>query len=236
MTTFSLYPQILLIAIFLQSCKTADTLIDPELSEAIAWYTGSNGSIDDPRARLLLQSAASGDDPLATMWMARVYSTGRMGFIRNPGFARSIAETVIDDVERLAGSGNAEAMFLMGTAFAEGLGKPSDPVAAAQWYRQAADNGHMLAQHNLGNVYASGTGVARDDTQAVYWWRLAAQQGDAIPAYRLAVMYEQGTGTTGDSERALCWYSDAASRGYRPAIDALVRLDVNPRTSRPCTY
>lgn len=197
---------------------------DPILLEAIDWYTGVAGAVDDERARELLEEAAAGEGPLAVMWLARVHSTGRMGFPRDEERARGLARTVIRDVQRAAESGILEAVFLMGTAYAEGLGKPVDPVLAASWHRRAAERGHVLGAHNLGNAYASGRGVEEDPAQAVEWWTLAAEAGDAIPQLRLGEAYEAGRGVAPDPERAREWYERAAAAGNRQARDALERL------------
>ena len=209
--------------LILVGCVTTPSL-NPDLEEAIAWYTGAAGHVDDDRARQLLQRAAASEDTLAIMWIARVHSTGRMGFEQDLKLARQFAVNVIAEVERLANEDVAEASFLMGTAFAEGLGKILDPVAAAHWYERAALGGNMLAQHNMGNVYAAGTGVPQNDTLAVSWWRQAAEQGDAIPQFRLAVMLETGRGTALNMEAAIRWYEDSARRGYAQAQAALDRL------------
>jgi len=154
-----------------------------------------------------------------------VYSTGRMGFKADTKRASEIASRVIGTVEALAGTGNVEAQFLMGTAFAEGLGKARDDEAAVTWYRRAAEAGHLLAQHNLGNVYDSGTGVKRDPVQAVAWWRRAADQGDAIPQFQLGRSYERGVGVNKDIREALAWYRNSAARGYGRAIEAVERME-----------
>lgn len=198
--------------------------LDDDLAESILWYTGAAGHVDDERAHTLLERAAASQDTLAIMWMARVYSTGRMGFGRDYELAQRTALEVIQAVEKLAQRGSSEANFLMGTAYAEGIGKKLDPILAAQWYERAASMGNMLAQHNMGNIYASGTGVEQNDALAVSWWQQAADQGDAIPQYRLAVMYEQGRGVEQDRDEAIRWYRDSAERGYAQAQEALIRL------------
>jgi uncharacterized protein len=214
---------VFLIACSLQAC-TSVVSADPDLTEAIRWYTGEAGSVDDERARQLLERAAVDGDPLSVMWIARVYSTGRMTFPADKAKAIEIAESVITEVEQLALEGDAEANFLMGTAFAEGLGKPVNPVQAIVWYRKAAALDNTLAQHNIGNVYASGTGVLQSDSEAVTWWLLAAEKGDAIPQFRLGEMYERGMGVTQDIEEAMRWYRDSANRGNKNAEAALARL------------
>ncbi len=208
------------------ACSTSPALgPDPDLVDAIRWYTGEAGRVDDLRARNLLERALANEDALSVMWLARVYSTGRMTYEADKGRAVEIAGTVIDEVERRALAGVGEANFLMGTAYAEGLAKPVDPVEAVIWYRRAAARDITLALHNLGNVYAAGIGVPQSDAEAVRWWRLAAENGDAIPQFRLAQMYETGRGVAQNLDEALYWYRESARRGNASAAVALDRLE-----------
>jgi len=198
---------------------------DSLLLQSVEWYTGVAGRVDQGRAAELLREAAADEDPVSLMWIARVHSRGRMGFAEDPERDRAIAAGVIDRVEELAERGEAEALFLMGTAYAEGLGVESDPAEAVTWYRRAAAEEHVLAQHNLGNVYFAGEGVPQSDSLAVEWWLEAAHQGDAIPALRLGAMYEEGRGVTRDLAEARRWYRESASRGNEAAQAALQRLE-----------
>lgn len=218
---------ILLLFSPLYSCLSeSHSIVDPNLIESIRWYTGESGTVDDKKAKQLLELAATDKDPLSTMWMARVYSTGRMGFPTDKPRAQVIASSVIEQIEAIADSGVDEAQFLMGTAYAEALGKDRNDKLAAEWYRRAADNGHVLAAHNMGNSHFSGTGVSQDDAMAVFWWTQAALAGDAIVQYRLGQMYEQGRGVEINIETARSWYQDSSRRGNSNALNALEQLDI----------
>ena len=206
------------------ACFPAPAEPDPSLLEAVDWYTGVAGTVDDVRARELLEKAIDRGGPLARMWLARVHSTGRMGFPRDGERARAIAAEVIAEVERAAEAGVPEAVFLMGTAYDEGLGKPVYPVQAAAWHRRAAERGHVLGAHNLGNQYAAGRGVEEDHALAADWWLRAAERGDAITQLRLGEAYEAGRGVEQDLERAREWYGRAAASGNAQAREALERL------------
>ncbi len=206
------------------ACVPAPAEPHTALVEAIDHYTGVAGAVDDGRARELLEQAAATGDPLAVMWMARVHSTGRMGYPRDEERAREIAAGVIRKVQRAAESGVIEAVFLMGTAYDEGLGKPVDLVLAASWHRRAAERGHVLGAHNLGNNYAEGRGVGEDPAQAVEWWTRAAERGDAITQLRLGEAYEAGRGVARDLEAAREWYGKAAAAGNAQAREGLDRL------------
>ena len=211
------------ILLLVSACAAPPAEPDPALREAIDWYTGVAGAVKDARARELLEEAAR-EDPLAVMWRARVHSTGRMGYPRDQELARDIARTVISDVQRAAESGVLEAVFLMGTAYDEGLGKPLDPERAAAWHRRAAERGHVLGAHNLGNAYAAGRGVPEDHALAAEWWTRAAEQGDAITQLRLGEAHEAGRGVPHDLDKALEWYRRAAAAGNAQAREALERL------------
>jgi len=214
-----------LLVVALAARAVGQTLpVDPRLAQAIAWYTGTTGRVDDDRARELLLDAQAGGGALARMWLARSHSRGRMGLARDLDQAVALAAGVIAEVRQLAEAGVPEAIFLMGTAYDEGLGVAADAGEAAVWFRRAADRGHMLAQHNLGNAYADGRGVAQEDATAIHWWRKAADAGDTVPQFRLGQMFEQGRGTSKDLAMARRWYQRAAARGYAAADAAVDRL------------
>jgi TPR repeat protein len=201
------------------------TSADSRLLEAIDWYTGVAGRVDDRRARALLLEVLDQDPgPLTEMWLARVYSTGRMGFAADPERARKIAGEVLPGVRTLAASGDVEALFLMGTAYDEGLGVTANYREGLRWYLRAAARGHVLATHNVGNVYRDGRGVAVDDGAAARWWLRAARAGDAIPQLRLGQAFEAGRGVTRDLDTARYWYGRAAAAGNAAATEALERI------------
>ena len=218
-------PDVWLLLLLATGCSPAPADPDPTLLEAVDWYTGVAGRVDDARARELLEEAVGRRGPLALMWLARVHSTGRMGFPRDEERAREIAAGVIAEVERAAEAGVLEAVFLMGTAYDEGLGRPVDPAQAAAWHRRAGERGHVLGAHNLGNAYAAGRGVEEDHALAAEWWLRAAERGDAITQLRLGEAHEAGRGVARDLERAREWYGRAAAAGNRQAQEALERLN-----------
>ena len=74
----------------------------------------------------------------------------------------------------LAEQGDPAAQTYVGEIFEQGLGTPSDPAAAATWYRKAADKGYSRAALNLGTLYEQGRGVPRDPAQALNWYRRAS--------------------------------------------------------------
>lgn len=199
--------------------------VDARLLEAFDLYTGVAGRVDDARAReLIWEVAEDTGSPLSRMWIARARSRGRMGVERDTVRARAEAMEVIEDIALLADAGEPEAIFLMGTAHDEGLGRSIDYPTALAWYERAGEMGHVLAQHNAGNMYAAGRGAAADPVIAAQWWRRAADRGDAITQLRLGEAYEAGSGVPTDSAEALTWYRRAAEAGNSAAEEAVQRL------------
>ncbi len=220
---------LLLPVFFVVACASEPrpVTMDPALATAIGWYTGVGVSeVSDLRARESLEEALADPDPLSTMWLARVHSTGRMGYERDRDKAKNLAAGVIEEIEAAAGNHLAEAVFLMGTAYDEGLGKEENADSATAWHRRAAEMGHVLGEHNLGNAYRSGRGVPVDLTLAVEWWTKAAEKGDAITQLRLGEAYEAGDGVAQDLVQSRMWYAMAAAVGNAAAAEALVRMDI----------
>ena len=50
-------------------------------------------------------------------------------------------------------------------------------ASAAQWYKEAADNGKSDAQYILGLFYSHGAGVPKDTAKAAEYFTKAAEQG-----------------------------------------------------------
>jgi len=80
----------------------------------------------------------------------------------------------------LAEEGDAEAQYLVGYLYDDGLGVPHDLSEAARWYRMAAEQNHAYAQYNLGILYADGIGVPLDVVEAYRWFMLAAGTKDLV--------------------------------------------------------
>ena len=87
-----------------------------------------------------------------------------------------------------------------------------DYAEAAQWYRQAAEQGNTEAQCVLGRFYYMGYGVNKDYAEAVKWYRQAAEQGDTIAQFQLGNCYYNGHGVDEDCAEAVKWWRQAAEQ------------------------
>ena len=73
--------------------------------------------------------------------------------------------------------GSADAQYMTGRCYAEGLGVEKNGVEAVKWFQKAAAQRHADAQYELGNSYQNGIGLEKDPAMAVKWYRKAAEQG-----------------------------------------------------------
>ncbi len=117
-----------------------------------------------------------------------------------------------------AEAGDVDAQFALGLQFEQGLlEKAPDLALAAQWYAQAADNGHALAQLRLALLLLS----RGDAAEAARYMESAALQGVAEAQFDLALMLEIGRGVAPDEDAALRWYRAAAAQGMAAACHNL---------------
>src|SRR5574343_1456027 len=63
---------------------------------------------------------------------------------------------------------DARAMGLMAALTALGRGVEKDPIDACNWFRQAANRGHVPSQAALGMCLAAGLGAPMDNKEAAY--------------------------------------------------------------------
>ncbi|MFN7400465.1 MAG: hypothetical protein ACK5SX_15735, partial [Sandaracinobacter sp.] len=87
-----------------------------------------------------------------------------------------------------AARGDADALFNMGQAYRLGRGVPQEPKTAIDYYRRAADKGHVAATANLGiTLWQQGRKI-----EALTQLRTAADRGDLRAAYVLGVATFEG--------------------------------------------
>lgn len=114
-----------------------------------------------------------------------------------------------------AKTGDAKALFEIGSRYADGRNGKVDLAAAVDWYEKAADLGLAPAQYRVGNIYEKGTGVARNLEKAKTWYQLAAEQGNASAMHNLAVLFATDATEGADNESAVRWFSAAAELGVK---------------------
>jgi putative methionine-R-sulfoxide reductase with GAF domain len=99
----------------------------------------------------------------------------------------------LEDLRRLAASGDPDAQFAFGARYAIGQGVPQDYSQAVRWFLKAAEQGHVVSQATLGAYYWAGRGVPQNLGEAYYWSILAQAGGDEASKYRVAVLTSRMT-------------------------------------------
>jgi hypothetical protein len=117
----------------------------------------------------------------------------------------------------LAGQGDAQAQYRLGSMYRHGQGVPQDNDEALRWYRKSADQGYAAAEYGVEYMYFYGLSVQQDYSEAARWCRKAAEQGDAKAESSLGNQYFYGYGVTKDDSQAVFWYRRAADQGYAEA-------------------
>jgi len=130
----------------------------------------------------------------------------------------------LQEWQPLAEAGDARSQHGMGLLAEIGVPK-RDYVAAAIWYKKAADQGLPASLTNLGILYAEGRGVDKSLDQAAALWKTAADAGHPVAQFNLALLYYRGEGgLTQNFNDAAWWFAQSASQGSPDAQYALAEL------------
>lgn len=127
----------------------------------------------------------------------------------------------IADWREPAAAGDADAQFNLGQAYKLGKGVPADLTAARDWFRKAADLGHVGAQANLGLI------LFQQDQRdaAIPWLQKAAAQGEPRAQYVLGIAHFNGDVVSKDWPRGYALMTKAAKAQLPQAITALGEMD-----------
>lgn len=116
---------------------------------------------------------------------------------------------------RAAEAGSAQAQYLLGQQYAQGLGLEANLWEAFYWYVRAAEQGLAEAQAAVGVAYLHGLGVEKDTALAFDWLQQAAHQGNAQAQWNLGALYASGNAVVKkDLKQAFVWCQRAADQGF----------------------
>ncbi|MFC6760088.1 tetratricopeptide repeat protein [Sulfitobacter porphyrae] len=82
--------------------------------------------------------------------------------------------------------GGRACQYLLGRATFDGDGTAQNRRTAAQWFWDAANEGHAEAARRLGEMYRDADGLPHDLFQARHWFETAARLGDPSAGNALA--------------------------------------------------
>ena len=135
-------------------------------------------------------------------------------------FLKAQVEVEIKKWESEASRGNAEAQWLLGDCYLEGIDGRRDDQLARQWFQRASDSGLSWGDITLASMWLHGVGGDVDITAGVSLLRKSIVAGYPEANQRLANHYLRCEGKPGRA-KAQQLLSDAADQGNAGAMHAL---------------
>jgi hypothetical protein len=125
------------------------------------------------------------------------------GAVLVPASVRPLPAKSLEELERLANRGDADAQWQMAVRYHDGEGVPQSDTQAMLWFQLAAEQGNVAAQSALGSYYWAGRGVPEDLSKAYMWSAIALAGGDANSKTRLEGLASRMTHAQVSSARQL---------------------------------
>ncbi|MBO4311718.1 MAG: SEL1-like repeat protein [Desulfovibrionaceae bacterium] len=182
-------------------------------------------------------------------WYARAAlqddQDAKNGLSRLCGYEEDCISPALQDAlewyEKAAAGGNAEAQYISGNVYEEGMGYnyplsftpnkerslfikigrclraivPEDKAKALELYSQAAAQGHADAMWSLGRMYNGTEGIPRDRAKAIECFEKAAEKGHSQAMFELYEIYDRDWGDVPqDRKKARAWLKKAAAFGH----------------------
>jgi TPR repeat protein len=116
--------------------------------------------------------------------------------------------------------GDVRAQVRLSMMYLSGNSVRRDPVQAASWMRNAAENADPEAMFRLGVMYLRGWGVPQDPASGSRWLLRSADKGYPDAVRQVAALYASGEGAL-DSSLALLVLRRAAETGNAEAQNTL---------------
>src|SRR2546421_1264508 len=82
-------------------------------------------------------------------------------------------------LQKLAGTGNADAQYMLAVFYLNGVNGPRDPAQAKSWLEKSAGQGNARAAFSLANLFAESD--PPDSQAAAHWLAPARQPGFSAP-------------------------------------------------------
>lgn len=129
--------------------------------------------------------------------------------------------TAVSEWRPLAVQGDPDAQFNMGQAYKLGRGVPADLNTATEWYRKAAEQGHLKAQDNYGLVLFQNN----QRETAMPYIQASAARGEPRAQYVLGTAHFNGDIVAKDWVRAYALMTRASASGLSQASQSLSQMD-----------
>ena len=144
--------------------------------------------------------------------------------IRNESLTLEERGDAVDEMNKLAKSGDKYAQYLMGKLWRDGPLLTPDWVNARYWFQKSAEQGHTYAQYALGKLLLSDDPEVHDVEDGIRWLKRAAESGNHFAAYRLGKEYYRGKNIGRSLPTAAKWFDRGAQAGNQYAQYMLGKL------------
>lgn len=135
-----------------------------------------------------------------------------------------------------AAGGSAEELFEAGDKAYEN----KDYVKAAQFYKKAAELGHVKAMSFLAYAYRFGEGVKENPEEAFYWYKKTYQSGKKYDAGNIGSMYHYKEISGADNSEIIALLKEGADNGnnstYIPLIERYFLSKYGCKNSKLAAY
>jgi TPR repeat protein len=159
---------------------------------------------DFARAAHWAGRASAGGSADAKALLARIHASG-------PEALRDLA--LADALyQESAEAGSPQGALGHGLALLRESKDEAGKVAAARWFRRAAEQGDRAARADLANLVLRGFGEPEDRVRTCEWFEAAAKSGDLVAAFNFGICLAEGVGVTRDERAAALWLRRAAER------------------------
>lgn len=142
-------------------------------------------------------------------------------------WARGDYPAAVAQWQEPADKGDPDALFNMGQAYKLGRGVQRDLAKAEDYYRKAADKGHVRAADNYGILLFQ----TNRQREAMPWLTAAAERGEPRAMYILGIAAYNGDYAAKDWVRAYALMTRAANSGLSQAVSTLAAM--NQALSQP---
>lgn len=129
----------------------------------------------------------------------------------------------VSDLEKMAQTGNTNAMVKLGEYYLDGKFVQQNYTKAIEWWEKASCNSDCPESllYSLGRIYEKGQLTSINLPKARSFYERAAEKGFVVAMYNLGRMYAEGRGTQKNIEKAILYYEKAASNGLPGAMNNL---------------
>ncbi|MEW4466875.1 SPOR domain-containing protein [Parasphingorhabdus sp. JC815] len=136
-------------------------------------------------------------------------------------WSRGDYNAAVAEWQGLANAGDADAQFNMGQAYKLGRGVPMDLAKAEQYYKSAADQGHLQASDNYGLILFQN----QRRKEALPYLQASANRGEPRAQYVLGTGYFNGDFVEKDWVKAYAFITRASAAGLSQATSNMAQMD-----------